>query len=138
MYVYSITDCIKEYIDNELENSKYYIELSKLAPTAFVREMLLGLSHDEKCHAGNLKQAYYYITNRIYTSKPLATPAIPGYEEGLKNRMLSETEDYRKYGMHYIEVQNKYLKNLFFAIKTSEARHAMQVSLLFDECKCYM
>ena len=132
MYKYIIADSIQEYINEELNDSIYYFELSKFAPNENSREILLNIGRDEKSHAENFKQAYYYLTGRVYLLKQIKVPEISGYEEGLKNRLLAETENYKKYSKDYIEAQNKYLKNLFFMIRTSEAQHAMRIPVLLQ------
>lgn len=133
MYHQKIIDDIKEYICHELKDSIYYMELSLKAPTSLAKEILLRLSNDEKCHAESFMQAYYYLTGRMFTPLIDDFPIIPDFEAALRNRMLAETNDYKKYGERYLEAPNKYLSNLFFLIKTVEAQHAMKIPILFEE-----
>lgn len=134
MYRYGMIDCLEKYIENEFNASIYYMELAKLAPSEHTKGVLINLSNDEKNHGERMLQAYYYISNSLYVLKPLIHPEISGYKEGLKIRMLAETEDYKKYGSDYMQEESRYLRNLFFAIRSSEAQHAMRISALLDEC----
>jgi rubrerythrin len=135
MYNHELAVEIEQYIENEMNDSQYYIELAKKAPSNLAREIIIGFSNDEKGHAENFKQAYYYITGRMVLLQPPGSPEIPDFNEALKVRILSETRDYKKYGEHYISAQNKYLRNLFFIIRASEAQHAMRIPILLDESR---
>lgn len=64
---------------------------------------------------------------------PIEPIVISDYEDALKQRVLAETRDYKKYGEEYLMAPNKYLKDLFFNTRTVEAQHAMRISILFEE-----
>lgn len=134
MYRNDMAECLEKYIDCESNNSAYYDELAKLAPTELSRSILLNFGKDEKSHCQYLQQAYYYILNKIYVLKPAIYPDIPEYKDGLKRRLIEESDEYRKYGTHCIEESNEYLRNLFFLIKSSKAQHMMRIPILFEEC----
>ena len=133
MYQFKLVNDIEEYINDEVEDSIYYCELSKIAPTNLSKDLLLEFSNDEKSHAENFKQAYYYMTGRMFVTKLIEPPKISEYKEALKIRMLAETKDYKKYGEQYLLAPNKYLKDLFFMTRTVEAQHAMRIPILFEE-----
>lgn len=141
MYYYKIISDIEKYIYEETAASKCYKELSITAPSRLSKEMLMGFSEDEQIHAENFKKAYYYLTGRIISSKNtfllIDSEAIDinNYGDSLKSRLLSETKDYKKYGEQYLNAPNKFLKDLFFVIKSAEAQHAMRIPVLFDEIK---
>lgn len=134
MYNKLIAD-IEDYIANELYDSLYYQALADKAGSGYAKEILMEFSNDEKCHGEELKQAYYHLTGKAYTPPQITKPDVPGFEEALILRMAAETKDYRKYGEQYLEAPNKYLKHLFFMIKTGEAIHAMRIPILLQEIK---
>lgn len=124
---------LEEYIQDELQDSAYYRELAKLAPTDRAREIILGFSADEAGHAANFQQAYYSLTGRRYMPEPLEPIVIKDYEDALKVRIIAETNDYKKYGEEYLMAPTRYLKDLFFMTRTVEAQHAMRIPILFEE-----
>ncbi|SHI09287.1 ferritin-like domain-containing protein [Sporanaerobacter acetigenes] len=132
-YYIGLVKRLEEYIQDELQDSAYYKELAKLAPTDFSKEIILGFSQDEAMHAENFQRTYYMITGRYYMPGPIEPIVISDYEDALKQRVLAETRDYKKYGEEYLMAPNKYLKDLFFNTRTVEAQHAMRISILFEE-----
>ncbi|WP_352404232.1 ferritin-like domain-containing protein [Sporanaerobacter acetigenes] len=132
-YYIGLVKRLEEYIQDELQDSAYYKELAKLAPTDFSKEIILGFSQDEAMHAENFQRVYCMITGRYYMPGPIEPIVISDYEDALKQRVLAETRDYKKYGEEYLMAPNKYLKDLFFNTRTVEAQHAMRISILFEE-----
>ena len=124
---------IKEYIQDELGDSEYYKALANYAPTARARMILMDFSSDEAGHAHNLMRAYKQLTGKDYIIKKVEQPQIPEFEEAIKQRILAETKDYKKYGEHYLTAPTAYLKDLFFMTRTDEAVHAMRMPLLLAE-----
>jgi len=84
-------------------------------------------------HAQNFNEAYTRITGRPYRPPEIVDPIVPDYEEALKQRVLAETADYKKYGEQYLCSRTNYLKDLFFMTRTDEAIHAMRIPILFEE-----
>lgn len=130
---YGLINDTKEYIQDELSDSLYYTELAKKAPTPRAKTILEEFSKDEKNHAQHFIQAYYLLTGMIYQPTPVKPPVIPEYEEALKQRIIAETNDYKKYGEKYLMVNIPALKDLFFMTRTDEAIHAMRIPILFEE-----
>lgn len=124
---------IQEYIDDELRDSRYYAILATKAPTERAIELLMEFSWDEQRHAQNFMNAYYMLTGRAYYPPMVQDPTVPDYEEALKERLLAETADYKKYGEKYLKACAPYLKDLFFMTRTVEAQHAMRIPLLMEE-----
>lgn len=124
---------IKEYIQDELGDSEYYKALANYAPTARARMILMDFSNDELGHAQNFMKAYKILTGKEYIIKSIPQPQIPDYKEAIKQRILAETKDYKKYGEHYLKAQTPFLKDLFFMTRTDEAVHAMRMPLLLAE-----
>jgi rubrerythrin len=133
MYLYKLVSDLEQYIEEELTNSVYYKKLAEKAPNNYVKGILQDFSNDEKGHAENFKQAYYYLTGKAYTpNNAISSPEISSYDNALRMMMLSETTDYKKYGEHYLSAPSKYFKDLFFGIKSVEAQHAMRIPVLFE------
>ena len=132
-YYTQLTKRLEEYIQDELQDSAYYKELAKLAPTDFSKELINEFSHDEQMHAENFQNAYFMITGRYYYPKPLDPIVIDDYEDALKIRIIAETNDFKKYGEEYLMAPNKYLRDLFYMTRTVEGQHAMRIPILFEE-----
>lgn len=130
---YGMSNDIQEYIHDEMKDSRYYALLAQKAPTRRAQELLLVFSQDEWAHAQNLMQAYVMLTESNPMPGPVEEPVIPEYREALKDRIMAETADYKKYGDKYLAACNPWLKNLFFTLRTIEAQHAMRMPLLLAE-----
>lgn len=124
---------LAEYIQDEMQDSAYYQELAKLAPTDRAKSIILEFSQDESTHAKNFQEAYRILTGHYYTPQPLQPIIITDYNDALKIRIIAETNDYKKYGDQYLRAPNKYFKDLFFTTRTVEAQHAMRITILFEE-----
>lgn len=124
---------LAEYIQDEMQDSAYYQELAKLAPTDRSKSIILEFSQDESTHAKNFQEAYRVLTGHYYTPSPLEPIVITDYDDALKMRIIAETNDYEKYGDQYLRASSKYFKDLFFTTRTGEARHAMRIPILFEE-----
>jgi rubrerythrin len=132
-YYHQLIRDLAEYIQDEMQDSAYYQELAKLAPTDRARTLILEFSQDEYTHARNFQEAYRMLTGNYYAPMPLNPVVILDYEEALKTRVIAETRDYKKYGEKYLRAPNKYLQDLFFMTRTDEAIHAMRIPVLFEE-----
>lgn len=124
---------IAEYIVDELGDSRYYTILASKAPTTRARDLLMEFAADECKHAQEFMRAYYGLTGRMFTLPAIVDPTVPDYDEALKERILAETKDYKKYGEKYLEVSIPWLKNMFFMTRTGEAIHAMRIPILMKE-----
>lgn len=132
-YYLKLITRLEEYIQDELQDSAYYRELAKLAPTELSKEIILGFSEGEKEHAETFQNVYITLTGRRYIPKPLEPIEIKDYEDALKIRVIAETNDYKKYGDEYLMAPTKYLQDIFFSVRTVEAQHAIRISILFEE-----
>lgn len=121
---------IAEYIGDEMKDSRYYAILAQQAPTQRAKDLLMEFSADEWTHSQRLMRAYHMLTGKVYAPPPVEEPAVPEYNEALKVRILAETADYRKYGEKYLAACNACLKEMFYALRTDEAMHAMRMQIL--------
>ncbi|MCF6460155.1 ferritin-like domain-containing protein [Clostridium sp. Cult3] len=124
---------LAEYIQDEMQDAAYYQELAKFAPTDRAKSLILQFSQDESTHAKNFQEAYKILTGDYYTPQPLQPIVITDYDDALKERVIAETNDYKKYGDQYLRAPNKYFQDLFFTTRTVEAQHAIRISILFEE-----
>lgn len=131
----SLLKDIEEYIYDELKDSKYYAILASKAPTQRSKELLMEFSADEQMHAQNFINAYYMLTGKVYRPLVVEDPVVPEYTEALKERIMAETKDYKKYGEQYLKQDYKYLKDLFYMTRTVEAQHAMRIPILIDDAR---
>jgi len=131
----AFTCVIPEYIHDELKDSRYYSILARKAPTRRARELLMEFSRDEETHARNFRDTYSMLTGRTPNPPMVEEPNVPEYQEALKQRILAETSDYKKYGIDYLRACRTYLKDLFFMTRTIEAQHAMRMPLLMAEAR---
>lgn len=130
---YSLLVYIREYINDEMIDSRYYSILASKAPTLRARDLLIDFSREEQAHAQSFMKVYYAIAGTPYCSEALAEPEVPEYIDALKDRILSETIAYKKYCEEYMKAKKANLKDLFFTIGTDEAQHAMRIPLLMAE-----
>jgi len=133
-YIKLIKD-LEEYIKEKSGDNSYYLLLSDKAPTQRAKTLLLEFSKDEGEHAKNLLKAYCYLTGTYYTIPPAAPPLVPEYQEALKQRLIVETSNYKKYGEQYLKAPTKYLQDLFFSLRTASAIQAKRIPLLMEEEK---
>ena len=138
MMDYTLIKNLEAYIHDEWSDSRYYEILAEKAPTTLSKELLLEFSRDEAKHAYNFTQVYSMLTGRCYPPPAIEDPKVPDYEQALKERIIAETNDYKKYGEQYLRTINPYLKDLFFMTRTVEAQHAMRIPILMMElcCQC--
>ncbi len=132
-YYMSLIPRLEEYIDDELNDSNYYKELAKLAPTPWAKDIINQFSIDEADHAERFQEMYMCITGVRYIPKPLNPVMIKDYKEELKIRALPETKDFRKYGEEYLMAYNKHFKDSFFRMSQVEGGHAMLIPILLEE-----
>jgi rubrerythrin len=119
---------LQMYINAELGDSALYRELSKIAPNDAHRQLLLEFSEDEQAHAEEFKRLYRMLTGRSY--HPVVKPLVltDPYESILRNRVIDESGDFRKYGEQYIQTNdNNALKNAYYRARTDENVHALRL-----------
>lgn len=123
---------LEEYIYDEIKDSRYYEILSKKAPNKLSKSILAEFSSDERRHSENFMNAYLMLTGRMYMPPAIEDPSVPKYKDALNERVIAETNDYKKYGEKYLQVDYPYLKDLFFMTRTDEAIHAIRMQILYN------
>jgi rubrerythrin len=119
---------LQMYINAELSDSALYKELAKIAPNDAYRQLLMEFSEDEQGHADEFKRIYRTLTGRSY--HPLVKPLVltDSFEAILRDRVIDESGDYRKYGEQYIQtVGNDMLKDAYYRARTDENVHALRI-----------
>ncbi|MEG1551318.1 MAG: ferritin family protein [Oscillospiraceae bacterium] len=130
-----VTKDLQTYITAELGDAALYIALSKIAPTEMAKKLLLEFSADEKSHADMFNKIYSQITGRKF--EPTIPPIVLSgtYCDILKDRILDESGDYRKYDRHFVNT-NKNMSALrwtYYLAKTDENVHAIRLMYLLNE-----
>jgi len=126
---------LQMYIEAELGDSALYSELSKIAPNDEYRQLLLEFSQDELSHAEEFKIVYRMMTGRSF-NPVILHPVITGsFYDILRDRVLDESGDYRKYSEQYLETDNKNipLKNAYYRARTDENVHALRLLYMLSK-----
>jgi rubrerythrin len=125
---------LQMYISAELGDAALYTELSKMAPNDEYRQLLLEFAEDEQSHAQRFKKIYKMLTGRSY-NPIVPEPVLEGsFNDILRDRVLDESGDFRKYGEQYmITNNNKELKNAYYIARTDENVHALRLLYMLNK-----
>ncbi|MDQ5984183.1 MAG: hypothetical protein RUMPE_01222 [Eubacteriales bacterium SKADARSKE-1] len=128
MWKYSVPQKLQTYIIAELGDALLYKELAKMAPNEEYKNLLLDFSKDEQSHADEFKLIYRMITGKKF-DPTVATPSLEGsFNDILRDRVLDESGDYRKYGEQYLNTtQNQILRDAYYRARTDENVHALRL-----------
>lgn len=119
---------LKTYIAAELHDSMLYTELAKIAPTIDDRTLLLEFAADEQSHADEFKHILRTLTGQYYNPVPERVVINKPYRDILRERVIDESGDFRKYGIQYIDTpQNSPLKRAYYRARTDENVHALRL-----------
>ncbi|MEM1483631.1 ferritin-like domain-containing protein [Oscillospiraceae bacterium PP1C4] len=130
----TILQKLQVYINAELGDAALYRELAKIAPDENAHVLLLEFAEDEQSHADEFKRIYRAITGHSYN--PAVPPVVlkDSYRDILQDRVLDESEDFRKYGKQYLQTtQNIPLRNAYYRARTDENVHALRLLYLLSE-----
>ncbi len=113
-------------IEEELKAAAYYQALADIAPNPFAGGIILEFSQDEREHAYEFQQAYKVLSDRPFTppGEMEYEFEIENYIESLEERVLEETNDYKKYKEYYLMTNNPVLRDIFFNAMHDEDYHA--------------
>ncbi|MDD4699171.1 MAG: ferritin-like domain-containing protein [Oscillospiraceae bacterium] len=119
---------LKNYIAAEIHDSMLYSELAKIAPTIDDRTLLMEFAADEQSHADEFKRILRSITGQYFNPIPERIIINMPYRDILRDRVIDESGDFRKYGLQYIETpQNSPLKTAYYRARTDENVHALRL-----------
>lgn len=127
---------IPEWVADEQADSAYYAELSALAPTSEAREWMLEWSRDEASHALLLSGLYLELTGQVLSPPPVTLPAVPPYPLALRQRIVAESGDVRKYADAYLSSVDPRARDVFFRLSNVENFHALRLLLLRTDLCC--
>lgn len=125
---------LQMYINAEMGDSALYRELADRAPDNMDRQLLLEFSEDEESHADSFKRIYRILTGRSYN--PVVSPVIlsGSFDDILRDRVLDESGDYRKYGEQYLLSDgNDMLKDAYYRARTDENVHALRLLYMLSK-----
>ncbi len=122
---------LENYIADELFDSQYYRQLSQIAPSNVAKDLLLSFSEDEKNHAELFEKIYYRLRGYCFTPK-MREPRIDDYKESIVQKMDDEIKDYEEYSKQYLNAPTIEWQNIFFAVRDTEAQHAMRLPSLLE------
>lgn len=125
---------LRTYIDAELKDSALYKALSMMAPNDDDRQLLMEFAEDERNHAITFQRLYRSMTGRSY-NPTIGTPQIIGsYKDILRERVIDESGDFRKYGEQYLQTKHSEdLKNAFYRARTDENVHALRLLYMLSK-----
>ena len=125
---------LQMYIEAELHDAELYKELAKIAPNEGYRQLLIEFSEDEQSHADTFKKIYRMMFGKSYNPVVKAPEIRGSFEEVLRERILDESGDFRKYGEQYIQTQrNDVLKNAYYRARTDENVHALRLLYMLSK-----
>jgi rubrerythrin len=129
----SMIDKLQTYITAELGDAQLYDELSANAPSEDARQLLREFAEDERSHADEFKRLYRDITGRRFNPEVPPPVLNDSYSNILRDRILDESGDFRKYGEQYLITEPSELKDAFYRARTDEAVHAFRILYLLNE-----
>lgn len=119
---------LQTYIVAELSDAALYKELAKMAPNDEYKQLLMDFSKDEQSHADEFKLIYRMITGKKFSPTVNTTTIEDSFNDILRDRVLDESGDFRKYGEQYLNTtQNQILKDAYYRARTDENVHALRL-----------
>jgi len=124
---------LQAYIKTELTDAELFRKLAQMAPDEMQMNLLMEMAADEQSHADDFKLIYKDLTGEVYR------PSIPPinvnltYSQLLSDRILEETEDFRKYMYaHQRYFNDETLREIFFRAAVDENVHAVRLLELLN------
>ena len=125
---------LQTYIKAELGDAALYKELSKIAPNEDDRKLLIEFSNDEQSHADEFKKIYTMLTRETYNPEIQPPVITDSYRNVLRERVIDESGDFRKYGEQYIRTHmNNELKDAYYRARTDENVHALRLLYMLSK-----
>lgn len=128
-------DTLKEYIRDELSDSRYYSILSQKAPNKEASRIFKNMANDEYKHAKRFATAYFLITGKIYfpSYNELPLVIVPPYREALRERYFAQSKDAVKYPKFAAQTNDPCLKKLAINTGKDEEKHAENIYELIED-----
>ena len=125
---------LQMYINAELGDAALYRELAKVAPNEEDQQLLLEFAEDEQAHAEEFQRIYRIMAGRSY-HPTVSNPVLNGSFDGiLRERILDESGDFRKYGQQYIQTErNDMLRDAYYRARTDENVHALRLLYMLSK-----
>ncbi len=119
---------LQSFINSELSNAMFYAQLAQIAPNEQYSNLLMGISKDKQELADIFRGLYRKIFRENYTPDIARLELRGTFEEILHNRVLSESENFRKYGIKLAGAgRNNELKTAYEKAKTDANVHALRL-----------
>lgn len=125
---------LQTYIEAELGDAALYRKLAQIAPNEEDKKLLNEFANDEQSHAETFQNIYKMMFARSYTPV-IGTPDVSGsFDDILRDRVLDESGDFRKYGEQYIKTENNnMLRNAYYRARTDENVHALRLLYMLSK-----
>jgi hypothetical protein len=105
-----------------------------MAPNETDKMLLVEMAEDEHGHAEEFKSIYHIMTGKCPNVKVLPPKMTLGYRETLRDRVLDESGDFRKYALDYLKYGNNIrLKQAFYKAHIDEGVHAMRLLYMLSK-----
>ncbi|QAT43572.1 ferritin-like domain-containing protein [Aminipila luticellarii] len=119
---------LRTYIRTELVDADLYRQLAPMAPNEMEMNLIMEMAADEQSHADDFKLIYKDLTGEIYRPSIPAIHLNAPYSDILRDRVIDETGDFRKYMHEHQEYfQNEALREAFFNAAVDENVHAVRL-----------
>ena len=130
----SIAQNLQTYITAELNDTRYYRQLADRAPNEDDRKLLMEISSDEQQHAVRFQKLYRAITGKDFTPE-VPPPELNGsYKDLLRDRVLDEAHDFRKYGEQHLKNSNDLaLSDAYYLTQNDENVHALRLLYMLSK-----
>ena len=116
------------YIKAELGDAQLYRQLADMAPNDHFRQLLLEFAQDEQAHATEFQRIYRIITGSAFTPEVPPTMLQGSFFDILRERVLDESGDFRKYGEQFILCDSHtLLRRAYYRARTDENVHALRL-----------
>lgn len=130
----TLIEIIPEWIADERGDSQYYAQLATMAPTPEARAWFLEWSNDEASHAVLLTGLYTLLTGENNAPiMQIPNVMIPSYPQALRQRVIAESGDFRKYANAYEQTNDPRPRDVFFRLSNIEGFHAFRLLLLLTD-----
>lgn len=130
----TVQEKLEMYIKAELGDEIFYEELAKMAPNADDCRILLEIAEEEGKHAKIFQRIYKRMTGIDYAPEIEMPQMMGSYQDILRDRVIDESGDYRKYGKQYLmTMHDMELKDAYYNTRTDENVHALRLLYLLSK-----